>query len=55
MPRDLGLILLAMICLIGDVVLAVLGHPIPPMLDTVTTVTVGAAAGATIPRAKVGY
>lgn len=50
MPRDLGLILLAILCLIGDVVLVALGHDLPPMLETVTIATVGAAAGATIPR-----
>jgi hypothetical protein len=50
MPRDLGLILLSTFCLIGDVVLVALGHDLPPMLETVTIATVGAAAGATIPR-----
>jgi hypothetical protein len=55
MPRDLGLILLAIVCLIGDFVLIVLGHDLPPMLETVTIATAGAAAGATIPRAKLGY
>lgn len=51
LPRDLGLILLAVLCLVGNFLLVVLGHTVPPMLETVTIATVGAAAGATIPRA----
>lgn len=50
MPRELSLVLLAVLCLIGDFLLVVLGHDLPPMLESVTLATVGAAAGATIPR-----
>lgn len=54
MPRDLGLILLSLVCVIGDVVLAVTGHAIPPLMETVTTASIGAAAGATVPRTGKG-
>ncbi|MBK3548191.1 hypothetical protein JHN55_07650 [Streptomyces sp. MBT56] len=54
MPREYALILLALVCLIGDFLLVVLGHDLPPMLESVTLATVGAAAGATIPRSPGG-
>lgn len=54
MPRELALVVLALVCLIGDFLLVVLGHDLPPMLESVTLATVGAAAGATIPRSSTG-
>lgn len=52
MSRDLPLHLLALLCLVGDFALVLTGHDVPPLLETISTVTIGAAAGATLPRAK---
>jgi hypothetical protein len=50
--RDLSLAVLAALALVGDFVLVVTGHDVPPLLETLSTVTIGAAAGATIPKAR---
>lgn len=52
MSRDLSLNVLALLALVGDFVLVLTGHDVPPLLETISTVTIGAAAGATLPRAK---
>jgi hypothetical protein len=43
---------LALVCLIGDFVLVLTGHTVPPLLENVSTVTIGAAAGATLPTMR---
>ncbi len=48
--REYVLAILSLVCLVGDFVLVLAGHDVPPLLETVTIATVGAAAGATIPR-----
>jgi hypothetical protein len=53
MSRDLSLNLLALLALVGDFALVLTGHSVPPLLETISTVTVGAAAGAAIPRTRV--
>jgi hypothetical protein len=52
MSRDLSLNLLALLALVGDFALVLTGHTVPPLLETISTVTVGAAAGAAIPRTR---
>lgn len=52
MTNTLALNALALVCLVGDFVLVATGHDVPPLLETVTTVTVGAVAGATLPRTR---
>ncbi|WP_367575275.1 hypothetical protein [Streptomyces griseoaurantiacus] len=52
MSHALSLHLLALVCLVGDVLLVMTGHDVPPLLETISTVTVSAVAGAALPRAK---
>ncbi|MEU0788021.1 hypothetical protein ABZ341_41645 [Streptomyces sp. NPDC006173] len=52
MPRELTLSVLALLALVGDFALVLTGHDVPPLLETLSTVTIGAAAGAAIPKAK---
>lgn len=49
-PR--GLLLLALLALLGIIVLAVVGHAIPDVLALIATTTAGGAAGATIPTTR---
>lgn len=53
MSRDLSLTVLAFLCVVGDFALVLLGHDVPPLLETVTTVTIGAAAGVALPKRSV--
>jgi hypothetical protein len=46
------LALLALVCLVGDFALVLTGHDVPPLLETLSTATVGAVAGAALPRGK---
>jgi hypothetical protein len=48
--RELSLNVLAILALVGDFALVLTGHDVPPLLDTLSTVTIGAAAGAAIPK-----
>lgn len=50
MPRDLPLNVLAVLALVGDFALVLTGHDVPPLIETLSTVTIGAAAGAAIPK-----
>lgn len=50
MSRDFSLTVLAVIALVGDFALILTGHEVPPLLETLSTVTIGAAAGAAIPK-----
>jgi hypothetical protein len=52
MSKTLALNVLAALCLVGDFALVLTGHDVPPLLETLSTATVGAVAGATLPRAK---
>jgi hypothetical protein len=52
MSNALALNLLALVCLVGDFVLVATGHDVPPLLEMLSTATVGAAAGATLPRTR---
>jgi hypothetical protein len=52
MSNTLALNVLAAVCVLGDFVLVATGHDVPPLLETVTTLTVGAVAGATLPRTR---
>lgn len=52
MSNALALNVLAAVCLVGDFALVLTGHAVPPLLETVSTVTIGAVAGATLPRTK---
>ncbi|MFJ3540365.1 hypothetical protein ACIPQA_33600 [Streptomyces sp. NPDC090109] len=51
MPRSL--LALALACLAAVVVLIVTGHPVPVFLESLATVVLGAAAGATMPKRAV--
>lgn len=53
--RELSLNILAALSVVGDFVLVLTGHQVPPLLETVTTVAIGAAAGATIPKSGSTY
>ena len=50
--RELPLNVLAILALVGDFVLVATGHDVPPLLETLSTVTVSAAAGAAIPKTR---
>jgi ribosomal protein L12E/L44/L45/RPP1/RPP2 len=48
---DLAAFALVALCVVAILVLAVVGQPIPEVLSTVALIAVGAATGASIPRA----
>lgn len=50
--REHILALLSVLALVGDVVLVLAGHDVPPFLEAVTIATVSAAAGAQVPRSS---
>lgn len=49
--QDIGLLVLAVVAIIGTVVVSAVGHTVPSELWTIDTVLVGAVAGTTVPKA----
>ena len=49
--QQIGLFVLAAVSLAAVAVLAIISHPIPPILSNVTYVLVGSAAGVALPSA----
>lgn len=54
LPSDVLAFILAALCVVGIIVLAVLGQPIPDVLTTVALFSAGIGGGASLPRLSAG-
>lgn len=50
MFRNVSLLVLAAVCVVGDVVLVATGHDVPGFLSGGTVAAIGAVAGVALPR-----